>query len=255
MMRNDYQKCTIAVIIFMFALIPCFGYAQTAEEVVERSYEKMQGESSEAVITMKIIRPDWERSYTMKTWSKGEDLSMILIQAPARDNGTAFLLRENEIWNWLPNVNRTIKMPPSMMSQSWMGSDFSNNDLVREATIIKDYSYRMIGDTTLNGYDSYIIEMIPKPEAPVVWSRVVSYITKEDYLYLRADYFDEDDLPVRRMLAYDIKEMGGRVIPSKMEMIPLGEEDRKTLVIYEEIIFNADISDRFFSLQNLKRLN
>ncbi|MFN1835425.1 outer membrane lipoprotein-sorting protein [Balneola sp. MJW-20] len=229
--------------------------AQSAEEVVRRSYEKMEGESSQARITMKIIRPDWQRSYTMKTWSKGEDFSMVLILSPARDEGTAFLMRENEIWNWLPGVNRTIKLPPSMMSQSWMGSDFSNNDLVRESSIIKDYTYRMLGDTLLSEGEAYMIEMIPKPDAPIVWSKVISYITKENDLYIRAEYYDEDDILIRLMTGKEIKEIGGRIIPTVMEMIPVEEEGNMTVVIYEDIDFNIDISERFFSIQNLKRVD
>ncbi|MGK7371085.1 MAG: outer membrane lipoprotein-sorting protein, partial [Candidatus Halalkalibacterium sp. M3_1C_030] len=110
--------------------------AQDATEIVKRADEKMRGESSRAEITMEIIRPTWSRSISMKAWSLGMDYSLILVTAPARDEGTAYLKRGNEIWNWLPDINRTIKMPPSMMSQSWMGSDFSNNDLVEESSIV-----------------------------------------------------------------------------------------------------------------------
>ena len=124
----------VAIAVGLFGLISISVSAQSAEEIVREAYKKMEGESSRAEITMQIVRPSWERSVTMKSWSMGEDYSLILITAPARDEGTSFLMRENEIWNWLPDVNRTIKMPPSMMSQSWMGSDFSNNDLVRESS-------------------------------------------------------------------------------------------------------------------------
>lgn len=223
-------------------------------EIVGKAYERMEGSSSRAQLTMKIVRPDWERSVSMKSWSKGEDFSMILITAPARDKGTAFLLRENEIWNWLPDVNRTIKMPPSMMSQSWMGSDFSNNDLVRESSIIKDYSYRMLADTTFDGYDFYRIEMIPKPDAPIVWAKVVTYISKTEYLQLRSEFYDEEDYLLRIMTGTEVKEMDNRLIPTRMEMIPVEEEGNKTVVIYEDIAFDIDISEGFFSLQNMKRI-
>jgi outer membrane lipoprotein-sorting protein len=203
---------------------------------------------------MQIVRPNWERSVSMKSWSLGEDYSLILITAPARDEGTSFLMRNNEIWNWLPDVNRTIKMPPSMMSQSWMGSDFSNNDLVRESSVITDYTYTLLEDETVDGYDCYKVEMIPKPDAPIVWARVVSYISKDEYLNLRAEYYDEDNTLVREMIGSEVKGLGGRLLPTKMEMIPVEEEGNKTVITYQDIEFNIDISEDFFSIQNMKRV-
>lgn len=244
----------VVFVISLLGVMSVSVLAQTPEEIVRQAYEKMEGESSRAEITMEIVRPNWTRSVSMKSWSLGEDYSLILITAPARDEGTAFLMRENEIWNWLPDVNRTIKMPPSMMSQSWMGSDFSNNDLVRESSVITDYTYAMLEDSTVNGYDCYRIEMIPKPDAPIVWSRVVSFISKEEYLNLRAEYYDEDDTLVRTMTGSDVKELGGRLIPAKMEMIPVEEEGNKTVITYQDIEFDIDISERFFSIQNMKRV-
>lgn len=244
----------VAIAVSLFGLISVSVFAQSAEEIVRESYKKMEGESSRAEITMQIVRPSWERSVSMKSWSLGEDYSLILITAPARDEGTSFLMRENEIWNWLPDVNRTIKMPPSMMSQSWMGSDFSNNDLVRESSIVTDYTYEMLGESTVSGYDCYKIEMIPKPDAPIVWARVVSYISKDEYLNLRVEYFDEDDTMVRTMTGSDVRELGGRLIPSKMEMIPVEEEGNRTIITYQDIEFDIDISERFFSIQNMKRV-
>jgi len=228
--------------------------AQSAEEIVRQAYEKMEGESSRAEITMKIVRPNWDRSVSMKSWSLGEDYSLILITAPARDEGTSFLMRNNEIWNWLPDVNRTIKMPPSMMSQSWMGSDFSNNDLVRESSVITDYTYTLLEDENVDGYDCYKIEMIPKPDAPIVWARVVSFISKDEYLNLRVEYYDEDDEMVRVMTGSEVEQLGGRLLPTRMEMIPVEDEGNRTIITYQDIEFDIDISERFFSIQNMKRV-
>lgn len=245
---------SVVMVIGFLAMTSIATFAQSAEEIVNEAYKKMEGESSRAEITMQIIRPGWQRSVSMKSWSLGEDYSMILITAPARDEGTAFLMRNNEIWNWLPDVNRTIKMPPSMMSQSWMGSDFSNNDLVRESSVVTDYTYEMLGDSTVSGYDCYKIEMIPKPDAPIVWASVVSYISKDEYLNLRVEYFDEDDEMIRVMTGSEIREMDGRLIPTRMEMNPVDEEGHRTVIIYEDIDFNIDISEQFFSIQNMKRV-
>lgn len=244
----------VVSVIFFWGMITSAASSQTAAEIVQEAYKKMEGESSRAEISMQIIRPNWERSVSMKSWSLGEDFSLILVTAPARDEGTAFLMRNNEIWNWLPDVNRTIKMPPSMMSQSWMGSDFSNNDLVRESSVITDYTYEMVGDSTVNGYDCYKIEMIPTPDAPIVWARVVSYISKEEYLNLRVEYFDEDNEMLRVMTGTEIREINGRLIPSRMEMNPVEEEGHSTVITYQNIEFNIDISEQFFSIQNMKRI-
>jgi outer membrane lipoprotein-sorting protein len=246
-------KIVFTAILISICSVPV--NAQDATEVVRRAYEKMQGESSKAEMTMQIVRPSWERSVTMKAWSKGTNYSLILITAPARDEGSAYLKRENEIWNWLPDINRTIKMPPSMMSQSWMGSDFSNNDLVREASIVEDYDHTILGDSTISGRETYKIEMMPKPNAPVVWSKVLTYISKDEYLQMRSEFYDEDGEMVRLMEGSEIKQLGGRLIPTRMEMTPLNKEKgHKTVMLYEDIAFNIGISERFFSIQNMKRV-
>lgn len=237
---------------FVFASIPL--QAQEATKIVKKADEKMRGQSSRAEITMQIIRPSWQRSISMKTWSKGTEYSLIVVTAPARDEGTAYLKRGNEIWNWLPDINRTIKMPPSMMSQSWMGSDFSNNDLVEESSIVTDYNHSLIGDSTLSEYPCYKIVMKPKPQAPVVWGKLISYISKDEYLQLRTEFYDEDGELIKAMEGSDIKQIGGRTIPSKMEMIPMDKKGQKTVLTYKDIEFNINISDNFFSIQNMKRV-
>lgn len=246
--------------LFVLALLLTVGFAaplkaQDATEIVRKADEKLRGESSRAEVTMQIIRPSWQRSISMKTWSKGMDYSLILITDPARDEGTAYLKRSNEIWNWLPDINRTIKMPPSMMSQSWMGSDFSNNDLVEEHSIVTDYDHSMAGDSTVSNRDSYKIEMIPKPQAPVVWGKVITFISKDEYLQLRTEFYDEDGKLVKVMEGSEIKELGGRTIPTKMEMIPMDKKGQKTVLNYQDIEFNIDISNNFFSIQNMKNVD
>lgn len=251
-----FPKQNTISLIFINLLIAFSVQAQelTATEIVQKADQKMRGESSRAELTMKIIRPTWDRALSLKTWSQGREFSLILITAPARDEGTAYLKRGNEIWNWLPNINRTIKLPPSMMSQSWMGSDFSNNDLVRESSIVYDYNHSLAGDSTISGYDCYKIEMIPKPDAPVVWGKVISFISKDEYLQLRSEFYDEDNYLMKVMEGSEVKEIGGRTIPTHMEMIPADEKNQKTVLIYEDIEFNIGISDSYFSIQNMKRV-
>lgn len=228
--------------------------APDATEIVRRADQKMRGESSRSEITMRIVRPSWERELSMKGWSLGNRFSLILVTAPARDAGTAYLKRGNEIWHWLPDINRTVKLPPSMMSQSWMGSDFSNNDLVRESSIVTDYDHSLAGDSTVSGRDCWRIEMTPKPDAPVVWGTVVSYISMGEYLQLRTEFYDEDGRLVKTMEGSEIATLGGRTIPTRMDMIPADEEGHRTVLLYHSLQFDVGLEESFFSIQNMKRV-
>lgn len=226
----------------------------TAKEIVQKSDQKMRGESNIATIKMSIIRPSWQRDMTLKSWSKGTEYSLILVTAPARDKGTAFLKREKEIWNWQPTIDRTIKMPPSMMMQSWMGSDFTNDDLVRESSIVTDYEHELLGTGTIEGRACYKIRLTPKPDAPVVWGEIISWISKDNYLQLKSEFYDEDGYLVQTIYGKQIKEMDGRVIPSVLEVVPAEEEGHKTRLEYLSLDFNEPIKPSFFSIQNMKRV-
>lgn len=244
------------VLLTAFAVV-AMGFtpaAESARDVVKKSDDNMQGKSSQSEMVMKIVRPGWTREVTMKTWSKGTSMSLILVTAPARDKGTAFLKRKSELWNWQPSIDRVIKMPPSMMMQSWMGSDFTNDDLVKESSIVEDYTHSFMGDTVIDGRPTHIIKLVPKANAAVVWGEIHVYIDKKDYLQLLVRYFDEDKMPVTVMRLSDIKKVDGRLIPTRLEMAPVDDPDKKTIVLYRSIEFDVDINDEFFSLQNLKKL-
>lgn len=226
----------------------------TAKEIIQKADEKMRGESNIATIKMTIIRPTWEREMTLKSWAKGTEYSLTLVTAPARDKGTAFLKREKEIWNWQPTIDRTIKMPPSMMMQSWMGSDFTNDDLVRESSIVTDYEHELLGTETLEDRNCYKIKMTPKPDAPVVWGEIIIWISKDEYLQLKSEFYDEDGYLVQTIYGKQVKEMDGRVIPSVLEVVPADEEGHKTRLEYLSLDFNEPIQPSFFSIQNMKRV-
>ncbi len=235
----------------LFAL-PAFS--QTATEIIRDADKKMQGNSSKSEIVMQIIRPDWTREIGIKGWSLGKEYSIMLITSPARDKGTATLKRENEIWSWQPSIDRVIKLPPSMMLQSWMGSDFTNDDLVKESSVVRDYTHHLKEDTTMYGRDVWKIELIPNEDAAVVWGRIEAYISKGDYLQMLFKYYDEDDYLVNTMVMSDIKELGGRIIPTRLEMIPADNPNQKTVIIYKSLEFEIDIDTKFFSIQNMKRV-
>lgn len=240
--------------IILSLLIGISAFAQDdAKEIIRKAEEKRRGiESSQAELTMTIVRPTWTRSMSIKSWSKGDDYALMLVTAPARDKGTATLKRGNEVWNWMPKIERTIKLPPSMMSQSWMGSDFKNNDLVQEVSIIEDYDHTILKDSTIEGRKCWKIELVPHDGVAVVWGKVNIFVDKQDYLGMRSEYYDEDGYLVNILQASELKQMGGRMIASKLEMIPVEEEGHKTVMEYQKIVFDSNISDNFFSVQNMK---
>lgn len=227
---------------------------QTAKEIIKIADEKARGLNSYAELSMKIIRPDWSREMTMKSWSKGEELALIVITAPARDRGMGFLKRGNEMWNWQPSIDRTIKMPPSMMLQSWMGSDFKNDDLVKQSSLVVDYTHKLLGKETIEKRECYKIELTPLEDAPVVWGKVIMWVDTQEYMQLKVEFYDEDGYLVNTMLGKDIKMLGGKMLPAILEVIPEEEEGYKTIIEYKSLDFNQTKGDSFYSIQNLKRV-
>lgn len=229
--------------------------AQDATEIIEKAEKKMRGESSRGEMQMKIIRPSWERTISFETWSKGTEYSMTLVTAPAKEEGQTFLKRENELWQYDPTINRMIKLPPSMMSQGWMGSDFSNDDILKESSLSKDYNHKILAEETIDGTEVYKIELLPKEDAAVVWGKIIKWISKEEYLQLKSEYYDVDDYLIKTETASDIKKMDDRVVPTYFEIIPADEEGNKTVMIIEDMEFDIDIDNHFFSQQNMKQLS
>jgi outer membrane lipoprotein-sorting protein len=223
-----------------------------AREIVRRANDLARGLNSYTTASMQIVRPDWTREMAMKSWSLGTDYYMILITAPARDKGQVFLKRENDMWNWVPRVQRAVKIPPSMMNQSWMGSDFTNNDLVRIDSLVIDYAQTIVGEETLEGYETYEIELTPLPEAPVVWGRVVLWIAKDEYFMLRAEYYDEDGELINRQTASDVKMMDDRWIPTRMVMEDAKKPGHQTIMVTETADFSSDVDAAFFSQQQMR---
>lgn len=227
---------------------------QDAKSIVKQADEKMRGETSQAEMIIRTSRPTWTREMEMRTWMKGNLYAMILIKSPPKDKGTVFLKRKKEVWNWIPTLERSIKLPPSMMNQSWMGTDFTNDDLVKESSIVEDYDHRLAGDTIVAERDCYLIEMIPKPESAVVWGKVILCIDKKDFLELHSRFYDEEGALINIMNSYEIRVLGGRLIPTRVEMIPAEKRNQKTEIIYKSILFNRPIDDAFFTTDKMKNL-
>ncbi len=246
---------SILLILIIAGSINGFAQQLSATDIVKRADDKMRGEkSSYSIMTMKIVRPTWERSVSFKSWGKGAELSLVYITSPVRDRGQAFLKINREMWSWNPQINRTIKLPASMLSQGWMGSDFTNDDLLNQRSIVIDYNHEVEGEEVVSGELCFKIILNPKPDAPVVWGKIVMWISKKHEIILKTEYYDEDKYLVKSEIGKDLREMDGRYMPATFELIPADEEGNKTIVTIDEIKFNIPVEDSFFSQQNMMRV-
>lgn len=252
--QRKYRIMKTLLTLFVTGILPMISFGQDVAEIIRKADEKFRGESSRGETTMIVERPAWSREISMKTWSLGNDYSMIYITAPAKEKGQVFLKRESEMWNWVPTIERMIKIPPSMMMQSWMGSDFTNDDLVRESSLEKDYVHQLLGEESIEGYPCYNIELVPKPDAPVVWGKILMWVSKNEYHWLKAEYYDEDEKLVNMEILSDIKKMDDREMPTRMEMIPADKQGHKTILIFDKIEFDVHLDESFFSQQNMRRI-
>ena len=250
---KNYLKAIITAFLLITMLSGTF--AQDAREIISRMEENMRGDASYSEMSMEVVRPRYTREVSMKSWSLGDDYSMIYITAPARDEGTAFLKRGNEIWNYQPNIDRTVKMPPSMMSQSWLGPDFTNVVLVNASSLTDDYTHKLLGEEDTDGQLCYIIEMKPEPDNPVVYEKVIQYVSREHYLPVKTENFDERDELVNTIHFREVKSFDGRLLPAVMEIIPHDQTGRKTVITTHNAEFGIDISESFFSIENLTEVN
>ena len=174
--------------------------ALPAKEIVDKADKNMEGESSISTMSMSIIRPSWERTLEFKNWVMGSQYALTLVTSPAKEKGQTFLKRGNDMWNYLPKIGRLIKLPPSMMSQGWMGSDYTNDDVLKESSLVEDYDHEILTKEVLEDRECYKIEMIPHEESTIVWGKLLTWISKEDFLFMKTEYYDEDGYLVRTEL-------------------------------------------------------
>jgi outer membrane lipoprotein-sorting protein len=223
-----------------------------AQSLVEDSFNYMRDKSSVSVVNMIVHRPDWERKMTIKAWTRGQKESLFYIEAPPKDRGNGTLKKGREMWMYNPKINRVIKVPPSMMSQSWMGSDFSNNDLAKSDSLMTDYTHTIIGSETHDGLTVYLIKSTPKPEAPVIWGMQQLKI-REDLIWLSQEFFDEDLESVKIMTTLAIQMLGGKLYPKIWRMHKTAEADRYTELNYTSLKFKTALPDSLFTLTSLKK--
>jgi hypothetical protein len=200
-------------------------------------------------MTMQVRTEHWQRSLKMEAWSRGRDRFLVRILDPAKERGVATLKNDREVWNYLPKVDRTIKIPPSMMGGAWMGSHITNNDLVKQSHIDQDYDFRLLEQTV----DFWRIEGLPKPDAAVIWGKIVYQIGKADRVPQRIAYFDEDMAMVREIHFDKVQTVDTRRLPMRMTVQPLDKPEEQTVLEYYQIAFDVSLPENFFSLRNLKR--
>lgn len=257
--KMQFKSASFLVPLYIILSLVSYqnGFGQSDPEairIIKKVEDQMRGSSNEAEISMTIVRPDYTRKLGIKSWSLGEKYGLTMITAPVKEKGMAFLKRDKEIWNWQPSIDRMIKMPPSMLSQGWMGSDLSTEDLVRQNSIINDYTHKLKGTKEIQGVSCQIIELVPKPNSAIVWGKILMYVSKSDYLQYRTEFFDEDYELVNTMNGFEPKTFGSRKMLTKMEIIPNDKPGHKTIFVYEKMIFDKPIKESFFSIQNVKTI-
>jgi outer membrane lipoprotein-sorting protein len=223
----------------------------TAREIVDKGFNYLRDKTSHAMVTMVIHRAEWERRVSMKVWTQGQDESLFKIVSPSKDKGNGTLKKGRDMWIYNPKINRVIKLPPSMMSQSWMGSDFSNNDLAKTDSLVKDYTHQLIRTETHDGKKVYVIKSLPKPNAPVVWGMLELKI-REDLIFLSEEFFDETLTSVKKMTGEDIRMLGGKLFPKVWKIQKSDLKDDYTQLIYNTLEFNINLEDNMFTVSSLK---
>lgn len=225
--------------------------APDAGTLVRQAIDYWRDRSSFALIAMTVHRPEWERSSLMRSWTRGEKDALVRFVEPAKDAGSATLKVGDDMWIFTPRVNRVIKLPFSMMAQSWMGSDFSYNDLAKSDQVVTWFDSRIVGSEERDGHTVYHVEAVPKPDAPVIWGKETLTV-RDDHLLLEQTFFDQDGKAVKRLTAQEIGPLGGKLFVTRYRMAALEDADRWTEIVYREARFGGELPAALFTLSNLR---
>ena len=222
-----------------------------ADTIIRAAMDHWRGATSYSEMTMTIHRPDWERSMSMRSWTQGDKISLVRVTQPKQDAGNGTLLKDRNMWTFSPKVNRVMKVPSSLMNQSWMGSDFSNKDISRSTDILHEYDHTLLEIRRHNGHSIYVIEAVPHEEAAVVWGKEVLHI-RDDYVLMEEQYWDQDGVLVKSMRTLEVQEMSGRAVATHMRMQKADTEEEWTQVLVQAIAFDLELSPRIFTLSYLR---
>ena len=241
--------------IFIFVIFSNYANAYTLdpEKILDGVDDLYRSNSSHGIITLSVTTVNWKRTLTLEQWSKGEDKSLIKILKPKKEKGLATLRVDKNVWNYMPKVKRVVKIPSSMMSSSWMGSHFTNDDLVKQSRMVEDYIFSITFEGMREEKEIIEITCIPNKDAAVVWGKVEVIVLRDDYIPIRMIYYDEDLLLSRTLEFTDIRTMNGKMIPTLMSISPADEPNESTIVRWEEIQFDITIDDEFFSLRKMQQ--
>ena len=247
----------LAINIFIFFVVFFTNYVNASnldpEKILDNVDDIYRSNASHGIITLAVTTVNWHRTLTLEQWSKGQDQTLIKVLKPKKEKGLATLRVDKNVWNYMPKVKRVIKIPSSMMSSSWMGSHFTNDDLVKQSRMAEDYIFSITFEGMREEKNIVEITCLPKKNAAVVWGKVVVTVYRDDFIPLNMIYFDED-LQLSRTLDFkNIKMMGGKMIPTQMVMIPLENPGESTTVQWEEMEFDPKLDDDFFSLRKLQQ--
>ena len=240
--------------LFFFWSLSVLCAQPTAQEVLRRAENNQRGKTSEAEMIIKTVRPSWKREMTLKAWLKGDDLAVLQILSPVRDRGIIYLKRNKEVWNWIPVLERIIKLPPSMMSQDWMGTDFTHDDLVHESSIVNEYTHSFDPDTLIGERSCYMIRCVPFSTTAVIWGLLRIAIDKEQMLERYVEFYDDSEQKLSYMVADSVRNMGGRVVPTRLIYQRIDKPGQHTEILYRTLRFDEPISDAFFSLDKIRKL-
>ncbi|NVM21116.1 MAG: outer membrane lipoprotein-sorting protein [Desulfobacterales bacterium] len=243
--------CQLAALLLYVCATVQPSYADEAVDLIKAAINYWRDVSSYSVVDMTIHRPDWQRTMTLRVWTRGEKRSLVRVTAPAKDAGNGTLLVDNKMWTFSPKINRVIRIPSSMMYQSWMGSDFSNNDVARSDDLVYQYTHKLIGTENREGRKVFVVESVPFDSAPVVWGKEVIKI-RDDYVMLEHAFYDQDMVLVKKMVTLEVKEMGGKQIAKLERMQKMDKPDEWTQILVIEARFGINMPATTFTLSNLR---
>lgn len=222
--------------------------------ILKKSENHLLADNVVALLKVNIIRPGWTKSIELKSWAKGKDKALAYITSPEKDKGTVFLKNGDELYNYLPKVKKVIKMPMNVMSQYWMGTDMSTDDLIKGSQFSEDYAVKLNGEENVLNNNCYRLILTPKEDAEVLWGQVELWIDKASYNQLKLKFYDEDLALIHTITAKEMKSMGGRLLVSKYLMLPADKNGYSTQLEYMQVDFNQKLSDDFFSKENMKNV-
>lgn len=251
----------IATLIFILICLTGSSFGQTdnpsvkrAKEILRQIDDMWRGTSSHSVLTMQVKTANYTRDMRMEGWSQGKEKTLVRILAPLKEKGTATLKSGNDIYSYLPKTDRTIKLTSGMMMGSWMGSHFTNDDLVKDSRMEEDYEPSISFEGKRDGRDIIEFTLIPKPDAPVVWGKIVAIVLADGYMPVKYFYYDEDMNITRTMNFSRFEMLAGKIRPKVMKVVPADKPEEYTELVYENLELNISLEDEFFSLSNLKRM-